>query len=47
MYTGKCGIGLSRSRRLKVALGAATRGLAYLHEHADPPIYRDINQTIY
>lgn len=33
---------LDWKRRLKVALGAA-RGLAYLHEHANPPIiHRDI-----
>jgi serine/threonine protein kinase len=32
-------------RRLKVALGAA-RGLAYLHEFANPPIiHRDIKST--
>ncbi|RDX94881.1 putative leucine-rich repeat receptor-like protein kinase, partial [Mucuna pruriens] len=43
--TGKSGIVLSWSRRLKVALGAA-RGLAYLHEHADPPIiHRDIKSN--
>ncbi|KAK7412783.1 hypothetical protein VNO78_04404 [Psophocarpus tetragonolobus] len=43
--TGKSGILLSWSRRLKVALGAA-RGLAYLHEHADPPIiHRDIKSN--
>ena len=42
MYAGKSGIKLDWSRRLKVALGAA-RGLAYLHEHANPPIiHRDI-----
>lgn len=33
------------ARRLKVAIGAA-RGLAYLHELADPPIiHRDIKST--
>ncbi|XP_029128277.1 probable leucine-rich repeat receptor-like protein kinase At5g49770 isoform X3 [Cajanus cajan] len=43
--TGKSGIILSWTRRLKVALGAA-RGLAYLHEHADPPIiHRDIKSN--
>ncbi|KAG5011566.1 hypothetical protein JHK86_023827 [Glycine max] len=43
--TGESGIVLSWSRRLKVALGAA-RGLAYLHEHADPPIiHRDIKSN--
>lgn len=32
-------------KRLKIALGAA-RGLAYLHELADPPIiHRDIKST--
>ncbi|XP_068496168.1 leucine-rich repeat receptor protein kinase HPCA1-like isoform X2 [Phaseolus vulgaris] len=41
----KCELALSWSRRLKVALGAA-RGLAYLHEHADPPIiHRDIKSN--
>jgi len=45
IYVGKCGNALSWSRRLKVALGAA-RGLAYLHEHADPPIiHRDIKSN--
>ncbi|KAK7331220.1 hypothetical protein VNO77_25438 [Canavalia gladiata] len=43
--SGKSGTVLSWSRRLKVALGAA-RGLAYLHEHADPPIiHRDIKSN--
>ncbi|KAL2341486.1 hypothetical protein Fmac_009426 [Flemingia macrophylla] len=43
--TGKSGIILSWSRRLKIALGVA-RGLAYLHEHADPPIiHRDIKSN--
>lgn len=32
-------------RRIKVALGTA-RGLAYLHEHANPPvIHRDIKSS--
>jgi len=45
IYAGKRGITLSWSRRLKVALGTA-RGLAYLHEHADPPIiHRDIKSN--
>uniref|UniRef100_A0A3N7G7C6 non-specific serine/threonine protein kinase n=1 Tax=Populus trichocarpa TaxID=3694 RepID=A0A3N7G7C6_POPTR len=40
--SGKTGIRLDWVRRLKVALGAA-RGLAYLHELANPPIiHRDI-----
>ncbi|KAI9122670.1 hypothetical protein K1719_006510 [Acacia pycnantha] len=43
--SGKSGIRLDWTRRLKVALGTA-RGLAYLHEHADPPvIHRDIKST--
>lgn len=45
IYAGKHKIAMSWSRRLKVALGAA-RGLAYLHEHADPPIiHRDIKSN--
>ncbi|XP_008227090.1 PREDICTED: probable leucine-rich repeat receptor-like protein kinase At5g49770 [Prunus mume] len=40
--SGKSGVWLDWKRRLKVALGAA-RGLAYLHEHANPSIiHRDI-----
>ncbi|XP_047163599.1 leucine-rich repeat receptor protein kinase HPCA1-like [Vigna umbellata] len=40
--SGKSGIWMDWIRRLKVALGAA-RGLAYLHELANPPIiHRDI-----
>ncbi|XP_074280043.1 leucine-rich repeat receptor protein kinase HPCA1-like [Silene latifolia] len=40
--SGKSGVKLNWSRRLMIALGAA-RGLAYLHELADPPIvHRDI-----
>ncbi|XP_020580288.1 probable leucine-rich repeat receptor-like protein kinase At5g49770 [Phalaenopsis equestris] len=42
---GKNGIKLDWPRRLKVALGSA-RGLAYLHELADPPIiHRDVKST--
>lgn len=40
--SGKSGVWLNWKGRLKVALGAA-RGLAYLHELADPPIvHRDV-----
>ncbi|OVA19167.1 Protein kinase domain [Macleaya cordata] len=40
--SGKSGIRLDWKRRLRVALGSA-RGLAYLHEFANPPIiHRDI-----
>ncbi|XP_074275089.1 leucine-rich repeat receptor protein kinase HPCA1-like [Silene latifolia] len=40
--SGKSGISLDWRRRIKVALGTA-RGLAYLHELANPPIiHRDI-----
>ncbi|XVF23181.1 hypothetical protein REPUB_Repub13aG0015100 [Reevesia pubescens] len=43
--SGKSGIRLDWTRRLKIALGAA-RGLAYLHELANPPIiHRDIKST--
>ncbi|KAL1335859.1 hypothetical protein HN51_030306 [Arachis hypogaea] len=43
--TGKSGISMDWIRRLKVALGAA-RGLAYLHELANPPIiHRDIKSS--
>nr|POF11971.1 putative leucine-rich repeat receptor-like protein kinase [Quercus suber] len=43
--SGKSGIKLDWMRRLQVALGAA-RGLAYLHELANPPIiHRDIKST--
>ncbi|KAK7363901.1 hypothetical protein VNO77_06061 [Canavalia gladiata] len=43
--TGKSGIRLNWTGRLKVALGAA-RGLAYLHELANPPIiHRDIKSN--
>uniref|UniRef100_A0A803M3M9 non-specific serine/threonine protein kinase n=1 Tax=Chenopodium quinoa TaxID=63459 RepID=A0A803M3M9_CHEQI len=40
--SGRSGVTLKWTKRLKVALGAA-RGLAYLHELAEPPIiHRDI-----
>ncbi|KAK9056039.1 hypothetical protein SSX86_027126 [Deinandra increscens subsp. villosa] len=43
--SGKSGIYLDWKKRLRVALGCA-RGLAYLHELADPPIiHRDIKST--
>lgn len=43
--SGKSGIQLDWKRRVKVALGAA-RGLAYLHELANPPIiHRDIKSN--
>ncbi|KAK4551225.1 hypothetical protein RGQ29_032454 [Quercus rubra] len=43
--SGKSGIMLDWMRRLRVALGAA-RGLAYLHEFANPPIiHRDIKSN--
>ncbi|XP_062017587.1 leucine-rich repeat receptor protein kinase HPCA1-like isoform X2 [Rosa rugosa] len=43
--SGKSGIRLDWMRRLKVALGAA-KGLAYLHEHANPTIiHRDIKSN--
>ncbi|GAB4847413.1 hypothetical protein Ancab_039819 [Ancistrocladus abbreviatus] len=43
--SGKSGIRLDWIRRLRVALGSA-RGLAYLHELADPPIiHRDIKSN--
>ncbi|XP_030940975.1 probable leucine-rich repeat receptor-like protein kinase At5g49770 [Quercus lobata] len=42
---GKSGFRLDWMRRLKIALGAI-RGLAYLHELANPPIiHRDIKST--
>lgn len=42
---GKSGIHLDWKRRLRIALGSA-RGLAYLHELANPPIiHRDIKST--
>ncbi|KAL5539380.1 hypothetical protein UlMin_043041, partial [Ulmus minor] len=43
--SGKSGIKLDWTRRLRIALGTA-RGLAYLHELANPPIiHRDIKST--
>ncbi|KAK6263920.1 hypothetical protein SCA6_019354 [Theobroma cacao] len=43
--SGKSGIRLDWTRRLKITVGAA-RGLAYLHELANPPIiHRDIKST--
>ena len=43
--TGKTGNRLDWWKRCGLALGAA-RGLAYLHEHADPPIiHRDVKST--
>ncbi|KAJ9162736.1 hypothetical protein P3X46_022490 [Hevea brasiliensis] len=43
--SGKSGIQLSWARRLRIALDSA-RGLAYLHELANPPIiHRDIKST--
>ncbi|GAB2283983.1 hypothetical protein Dimus_018464, partial [Dionaea muscipula] len=43
--SGKSGIRLDWTRRMRVTLGAA-RGLAYLHELADPPIiHRDIKSN--
>ncbi|CAN6342227.1 unnamed protein product [Urochloa humidicola] len=42
---GMKGIQLEWSRRLKIALDSA-RGLAYLHDHANPPIiHRDVKST--
>ncbi|KAI5419053.1 leucine-rich repeat receptor protein kinase HPCA1 [Lathyrus oleraceus] len=43
--SGKSGIQLDWKRRLRIALGSA-RGLAYLHELANPPIiHRDVKST--
>ncbi|XP_031485903.1 leucine-rich repeat receptor protein kinase HPCA1 [Nymphaea colorata] len=43
--SGKSGIHLDWKRRLRVSLGSA-RGLAYLHELANPPIiHRDVKST--
>jgi len=40
--SGKSGIRLDWTRRLRIALGSG-KGLAYLHENADPPIiHRDV-----
>ncbi|KAF4354441.1 hypothetical protein F8388_018401, partial [Cannabis sativa] len=45
LSTGKSGIHLDWKRRLRIALGSA-RGLAYLHELANPPIiHRDVKTT--
>lgn len=42
---GMEGVQLDWSRRLKIALDSA-RGLAYLHDHANPPIiHRDVKST--
>ncbi|KAL9165527.1 hypothetical protein ABFS82_06G176100 [Erythranthe guttata] len=43
--SGRSGINLDWKRRIRIALGSA-RGIAYLHELADPPIiHRDIKST--
>ncbi|KAA8517588.1 hypothetical protein F0562_015062 [Nyssa sinensis] len=43
--SGRSGIHLDWKRRLRIALGSA-RGLAYLHELANPPIiHRDVKST--
>ncbi|KAF0888635.1 hypothetical protein E2562_016095 [Oryza meyeriana var. granulata] len=43
--TGKSGVRLDWKRRLRVVVGAA-KGIAYLHELADPPIiHRDIKSS--
>jgi len=42
---GKSGIRLDWTRRLRIALGSG-KGLAYLHELADPPIiHRDVKSS--
>lgn len=44
-FAGRSGIHLDWKRRLRIALGSA-RGLAYLHELANPPIiHRDVKST--
>ncbi|BAF27963.2 Os11g0245200 [Oryza sativa Japonica Group] len=44
-FSGKSGVRLDWKRRLRVVLGAA-KGIAYLHELADPPIvHRDIKSS--
>ncbi|XP_057995764.1 leucine-rich repeat receptor protein kinase HPCA1-like isoform X4 [Hevea brasiliensis] len=43
--SGKSGVRLSWERRLKIALDSA-RGLAYLHDHVNPPIiHRDVKSS--
>ncbi|RWV92542.1 hypothetical protein GW17_00045069 [Ensete ventricosum] len=43
--SGRRSVGLDWRRRVKIALDSA-RGLAYLHEHANPPIiHRDVKAT--
>jgi serine/threonine protein kinase len=45
LLLGASGIQLDWSKRLKIALDSAT-GLAYLHDHANPPIiHRDVKST--
>jgi serine/threonine protein kinase len=45
LFSGSSGIKLNWSKRLKVALDSAI-GLAYLHDHANPPIiHRDVKST--
>jgi len=45
LTAGKGGVSLDWKKRLRIAIGSA-KGLAYLHELADPPIiHRDIKST--
>ncbi|KAF2310089.1 hypothetical protein GH714_006497 [Hevea brasiliensis] len=45
IFSGKSGVRLSWERRLKIALDSA-RGLAYLHDHVNPPIiHRDVKSS--